>query len=212
MSEEINKMPYINGFQKSNTNPKGIDLLDWKYVFKFDINDHGGKETLGVDNFQIFLEEVYCNSPKNFYQVIREDHIVREYYDIDMEGKFHQEEWETLTIDFVRNFLYHRNNLDTTKNLLKEDFIILTAHKPEKLSFHLYSKKTAFKCIYHHKEFASQLKESIPEIDLSVYSKNRAMRLIGNSKYGQNRPLTSWSGGNIKILDTWIELPKKKFL
>ena len=206
--------PYKIGYQKTPDRPDGLDLQEYKYVFKFDENTEGGKKTIGVNDYPRFLEEVYARQPKNFYQVIRDERPIREYYDIDYQGDFPEDEWFTQTVDFIKNFLYHRNNIDKEINpekyttLNKDDFIILTAHKRDKLSFHFYSKKTGFKNISNHKSFSEKLKESIPQIDLSVYSKNRALRLIGNSKFGQDRCLKSWSG-SYNIMDTIVELPPK---
>lgn len=212
----MNNLPYKIGYQKSDKYPTGLDFNEWKYVFKFDEDENGQKDSIGVNNYTKFLEEVYSKNPKNFYQVVREDKPVREYYDIDMDGKFDPEDWETENIKVVKDFLHNRNNVDRENNpssyssLNKDDFIILTSHKPEKLSFHLYSKQTAFKSLEQNKLFAEKLKEFVPAIDLSVYSKNRAMRLVGNSKMKEpDRPLKPIFGGNIGIMDTWIELPNK---
>ena len=206
---------YESGYQKSETRPDGLDFNEWKYIFKWDTDEKGSKDSIAVNNYDAFMENVYSQNPKNFYQVIRENRPVREYYDIDMEGKFHSDEWESENNKFIKNFLHNRNNIDREINpssyssLNKDDFIILTAHKPEKLSFHLYSKKTAFKSINEHKLFSEKLRPFIPQLDLAVYSKNRCLRLIGNSKAGQDRPLKPAYGGNITIKDTWIELPDK---
>lgn len=208
---KVNK-DYESGYQKSETRPDGLDFNEWKYIFKWDTDEKGSKDSIVVNNYDAFMENVYSQNPKNFYQVIRENRPVREYYDIDMEGKFHTEDWESENNKFIKNFLHNRNFIERENNpssyttLSKDDFIILTAHKPEKLSFHLYSKTTAFKSIHEHKLFSEKLKEFVPQIDLSVYSKNRCLRLIGNSKAGQDRPLKPAYGSNITIRDTWVEL------
>lgn len=202
--------PYRIDYQKSDQYPNGLDFDKYKYIFKFDENNTGAKISIGVNDFTKFLENQYSIHPKNFYQVVRKDRVVREYYDIDMEGKFHEEDWDSESIRVIKDFLYHRNNTVSHLPLTKDDFIILTAHKRDKLSFHFYSKQTCFESVNHHKEFASRLKEKFQWIDLAVYSKNRALRLVGNSKYGQNRPLTPYpKTQSVSILDMWVELPKK---
>ena len=53
--------PYRIGFQKSDKNPNGLDLNEYKYVFKSDLGGDGGKRTIGVNDFNRFIQEHYAD-------------------------------------------------------------------------------------------------------------------------------------------------------
>lgn len=199
----------IGSNQKSDTHPEGVDFDKWEYIFKWTYDKEGHTETIGCHSLNAFYQFIYNDNPKHFFQVIRENKPIREYYDIDIEEKFREEEWETQNIKFLKDFFYNRNELLSELNLSgilqPEDFMILTSHSTHKLSFHLYSTKTYFENIEAHKHFSKMLKAKISVVDTSVYYKNRLLRLIGNSKFGQNRPLVGYKR-NYKIEETLIEL------
>lgn len=206
-------MPYREGYQKSEGNPNGFDMRENALFFKREVQKNYYKTYLcdSIEDFNTIQKQ-----SRNFYQVIRGDKPVREYYDFDM----------NMTEDEVKNFNDHEflNKFISvrikTLSLLqisneffrsRDDFIILTAHSSVKKSFHIYSKSTAFKNVDIHKQFTMEFNkhlvaENIKGLDHSVYTKNRLMRLIYNSKFGKDRPLIPFDEEKYSVADTLIEL------
>lgn len=198
------------GYQRSESNPQGIDFNKEGLFFKWMTDEKMGMQTIQCNSIENFIQLQNDNKESPyFFQVVRENYPVREYYDIDYGIK---EDEKISDYEFISEFISKRSQLITSLGipgkyyLYPNDLIILTAHSDKKLSFHIYSKKTGFKNTETHKQFSELLKKNIPAIDLSVYSKNRAMRLIGNSKFGQNRPLIPYDEKMYSVADTLIEL------
>ena len=198
----------VIGYQQSEANPNGIDFNKDGLYFKWNSDSTGAMQTIQCNSIDEFYQ-LQKDNDAHFFQVVRADKPVREYYDIDY---ILQEDEKISDHEFVSDFVAKRCKLITLLNipgkyfLYPNDLIVLTAHSDKKLSFHIYSKKTGFKNTETHKQFSDLLKKYIPAIDLSVYSKNRAMRLIGNSKFGQNRPLIPHDDHKYSVADTLIEL------
>lgn len=177
------------GFQNN------LDFHNYKYCFKYEYGDEG-KRCLIIGNDKNVFKEWFKSLPESqrkLYELIRENDIVAEFYDIDLkiEG---ENDVDELSIDIVKELLYTRNNI-CDKKLSNKDIIVLSAHTQKKLSLHIISLKTYFKNNKLQKFFAEDLftslnkNKSIFNIDTSVYSKNRCFRMYLNHKYGKNNKL-----------------------
>ena len=99
--------------------------------------------------------------------------------------------------------------------LLKPKWIILTASNSSKLSLHLINTNAVFDDNLTFKKFYSSFKTYFQtfknqpfDIDWSVCSKHRNMRIIDSSKFGTIRPLKVWDeyhvGERMKLSTTFI--------
>lgn len=182
----------VVGFQSQ------IDLNNYEYVFKYDYSDQdpAKKITLASNDIDAVLEYMKNHPKKHFYELIKENVPVREYVDIDyvLEHVPTEDEREMITYELVEQYLHIRNELSTT-SISKKDIIVLTCHREKKISIHIICKNHGFKNnqiqkIFQMDVFRKMMEEKmIGVIDNSVYSKNRAMRLLGSSKRGSSHPL-----------------------
>ena len=125
--------------------------------------------------------------PRNYSEIIQ-DKPCHLFFDLD-EGDVHAK-WKRLE-PLVNAFL----------NLLNVDYhhIVLDASKGEKRSLHVITRASKFVLASptQGKQFVKQL-ETIHDVDLgldtTIYTRNRCFRMLGNSKYGADRPLRGeWS-------------------
>jgi hypothetical protein len=135
----------------------------------------------------------------NFYEIIKEGCPCIEYYDIDaytsLPGPYHNLTEDEIVESFINARMeYHIEMLgDYNIPLRRGDFYITSTPGKDKVSLHIYIRNGfMFKNNnIHLKTFVKDFKkyceiENLPvEIDDSVYSKNRAFRLINNYKIGQ---------------------------
>ena len=171
-----------------------------KYVFKY---EYAPSKMMTVIFKDDCTEEKILNYmiqySRNWYDLIRDNKPVREFYDIDLAR---EDIPSTLTNDddIVH---YIVNTIINMRNTISEGFgttstkecIVMTANNETKISIHLIVKNVFYSCVQIQKDFQkhvhAQLRnsEQFFTTDLSVYSKNRCFRLLNNTKYDQDRPL-----------------------
>lgn len=184
-------IPFEMGFQRH------IDFNNKKYCFKHEYNDSGHRICYVCDNRREFLNCIRTLPENNrtFYELIRRDDTVAEYYDID----YKVDNWDidrcnTKSVEIIDSLLDTRNNI-YRHTLSKKDIIVLSAHTPYKISLHVISKKTFFKTNRMQnicaKDIYYEMKAIGNEynIDASVYKNNQCFRMFKNHKYGKNNTL-----------------------
>jgi hypothetical protein len=200
------------GFQSN------LDFYNKKYCFKYDYATNGRKCMIIGDDKNIFMEW-FKNLPyeqRKLYELIREDDIVAEYYDIDfkIEEKMDEETVNNLSDDIIRVLLDARNEV-SQQIISRKDLIVLSAHTPIKLSLHVISKKTYFMNNKLQRIFAQDVYNQINDlsnifnIDTSVYSKNRCFRMFLNHKYGKDNTLVLFNPqmySYASFEETWVVL------
>lgn len=175
------------------------DKLKHSFYFALDKNDKGGKE-YGSSKFVSDFLEIYNaleDSQKNFYELLRVNMPRYEYYDIDMKTASTPTEifckFNSIRLKFVRNELGYDFPADwrvtDSSRYIEEEGLW-------KVSLHLVNRAVVFKDGHQTKQWYDKLDEynkahhNIKDLfDISVCSKNRCMRMIGSSKFGQTRPL-----------------------
>ena len=219
------------------------------------INDFYIGQDLGADGKKVFYnishEElmILCKNDNNLYEILVTDKPRCLYLDIDI--KYHK--YRYVFDDYFGDV--EKDIVDKTQ-LLIDDFIdenfteicpkfkTLSASNKLKYSYHITCPNIVFKnhkesLVFHTKlldyiknrEDDEELLYVIKEcIDPLVYSKNRLMRLINQSKFGEDRPLKIYKGGPddteddyfitynknkhefMKLPTMWfhIEIPQKK--
>jgi len=175
----------------------------------------GNKKYGSISNDSDFfpLYEKIPDNKKNFYEVIRTERPRFEYYDIE----FYRDNFEIpFTMlkpeNFFNYFISVRNSVlrsfDIDPERYPAEWFISDSSKLKdgkfKVSYHIVNRKMIFN---NHQEtlawaeaFSKYIKKhpndklgkigkesNVP--DLSVYSSNRLMRILGSSKFGETRPL-----------------------
>lgn len=182
--------PFECGFQSN------INFENYKYNFKYEYGDHGKRCIICCDDRKQFLEWFYTlpKEQRKFYEFVRSNDIVAEYYDIDMKLYNKDIDPEQYSFEIIKLLLQVRNEFAFCK-LSNKDLIVLSAHTHDKLSLHIISKKTYFKNNRLQSAFAGVIFNNIKtettafNIDMSVYSNNRCFRMYQNHKYGKDNDL-----------------------
>lgn len=193
------------GFQNT------LNFHNRKYCFKYEYADRGRRCMLIGDDKDCFIQwfQSLPEKDRKLYELIREEDIVAEYYDIDypLNDLYNTDEWDEKDVienikDYIDSYSHHiiqvildtRNKL-SQQTISKKDLIVLSAHTSSKLSLHIISKKTYFRSNKLQFIFANDVYKSITEqnecfnIDTSVYSKNRCFRMYLNHKYEKDNKL-----------------------
>ena len=188
---------YTIGFQNT------IDFTTVKYCFKYEYADQGKRCCLVGNDRSVFLKWMsqLPKSQKKFYELIREDDPVAEFYDIDLAISNLPESHVTDMSHEIINALLDARNEVSDQTISRKDLVVLSAHTPTKLSLHVISKRTYFTNNQLHGLFAKTVYEEIVQqrtlgvhhvnfnIDTSVYSRNRCFRMYQNHKHGKDNAL-----------------------
>ncbi len=199
------------GFQST------LDFNKSKYCFKYEYDNNGKRCMIVGNDKNVFLDwfKHLPESQRKLYELIREDDIVAEYYDIDLslDTQYTLEELDDMSNSIIRTLLDARN--DVAQHILSnKDLIVLSAHTFDKLSLHIITTTTYFKNTRLHRLFALDVYKKLKEmtfftIDISVYSKNRSFRMFMNHKHGKNNPLILFNPiiyNYASLEDTWVVL------
>jgi hypothetical protein len=231
-----NQSELLKSFPEYRTGTGFKTTLDWekvyasKYVFKEDIGDNGEKLTIMVDDLEKFEKDIFSLPAEKrcFYEMIRRDRPVKEFYDIDYkpERELSKASIRAKEQLFIDHILSKRNKLVSTflaqlestsganspTLVTANDYIILSASVPRKVSLHLISKNSYFENMILHKRFSIELHSLIEgdkpypiNIDTAVYGKDQCFRLIGSCKRGKDNPLTGSPGSALSLQETIIQ-------
>jgi hypothetical protein len=168
-----------------------------KFYFAVDKGDGGKKEYGSCPDCDTFSVAYEHQEPKNFYELLYEKNPVCEYYDIDMSAV---DNTDNLTseqyFDLFQQIHSQFVNEELGLSFQTCNWRITDSSKDGKISLHLINRRRVFKnneeTQYWYSLFERFLKNNYPNLalfDTAVKSKNRCMRLIKSSKFGQNRPL-----------------------
>ena len=174
------------------------DLL----VFSYEINYGGVRRFMSssAKEFWSFYKDMAEN--KRFhYEVIVKSKPCKLYFDLEYFLKYNTAvNGHQMTLDFI-DFVNRKLREVFSKDVSKEDVVILESSSDAKFSIHLIYKKVIFsnndqmgqfvKKILSCEKFSvfNKSGESISFVDQNVYTSNRNFRLIFSSKLGKCRPL-----------------------
>jgi hypothetical protein len=175
------------------------DKLNHTFFFACDKNDKGCKEYGSAKNLAEFLK-VYNsldNSEKNYYEMIREKQPRYEYYDIDMSGTRTPKQVFALFNSIRMKFLRNEMSIIDDEPAWRITDSSREIDEGWKVSLHIVNKAIVFENAAQTKAWYDWFGEFVKThyvdmdnlFDVSVCSINRVMRMIGSSKFGQNRPL-----------------------
>jgi len=134
---------------------------------------------------------------RNYCEVL-ENRPCHMYFDLD-EGNVRQQ-WARL--EEMLNHVFH--NLKEEVGTVQ--YIFLDASKGKKQSAHIivvaekYILESPVQGRAFYQRLVDYFKTDVPKIDMGVYTRNRCFRMLGNSKYGQDRPLVGlpWT------MENWV--------
>ncbi|MDB4769552.1 PriCT-2 domain-containing protein [bacterium] len=153
-----------------------------------------------------FLDKIYPNITSRqrcFYEQIKENYSVYEYYDLDLKYGSNGMKYDN---DKLFDLFCHERQLfgvwmsDYACHTLFEIENLRVLHASidgVKTSLHIIHRSVSFRDTNTHKKFVSLFLTYLKEknsplfyiIDKGVYTKNRNFRIIGSTKIGQKRPL-----------------------
>lgn len=164
---------------------KEVEQKEGEKIWSLCVTSAGAKRFFAATEDEMWTR--MQQGPRNYSEIIQ-DKPCHLFFDLD-EGDVHAK-WKRLE-PLVNAFL----------NLLNVDYhhIVLDASKGEKRSLHVITRASKFVLASptQGKQFVKQL-ETIHDVDLgldtTIYTRNRCFRMLGNSKYGADRPLRGeWS-------------------
>jgi P4 family phage/plasmid primase-like protien len=183
-----------------------------KFYFAVDKGEGGKKEYGSCTDPDTFMLGYENQKIKNFYELLHENSPVCEYYDIDMSA---EDNINNLTseeyFEMFQGIHSQFANEELGLTFQKANWKITDSSRDGKISLHLINRSRVWKnnqeTNYWYSLFERFLKIQYPSLvlfDTAVKSKNRCMRLIGSSKFGQNRPLqrASWHQSSVDEDDT----------
>lgn len=164
-------------------------------IYSMDVSKKGAKQFIGRTLPSMWT--LMLNGPLNYCEVI-EDRPCHMYFDID-EGNVRQQ-WAILEKMLDAMFHALKDKVGTV------EYIFLDASKGKKQSAHIIviAEKYLLESPVQGRSFYQRLVDiygdDVPDIDLGVYTRNRCFRMLGNSKYGQDRPLVGldWT------MENWV--------
>lgn len=165
-------------------------------IYSMDVNAKGAKQFMArtLPSMWSLMQKGDCN-----YCEIIEDRPCHLYFDLD-DGNI-RAQWAIL--EKMLNAMFHamKDQVGTVQ------YIFLDASKGKKQSAHIIvvAEKYLLESPVQGRAFYQRLvdiyKSDAPTIDTSVYTRNRCFRMLGNSKYGQDRPLVGlpWT------MENWVK-------
>jgi len=225
-------MQEIQYFHRQDDMFKYAEENDFKFFFSYDKispSRAGAKEFGCSKNIDTFLDfyNPLSNDQKNFYEILKADISLYEYYDLDVkipknaDPEVYNNQTLFFWFDAIRsqfiNFNKPLTKINSQIRLEKPNWIILSSSNSSKLSLHLINKNAIFSNFktlsIYFTNFKNYFKNLCPnqlfDIDFSVYSRNRNMRIIDSCKYGSDRILTLWNEFHLTAIskkDTFISI------
>lgn len=183
--------------------------------FIFSVDKGEKKAYLGLDNLDIFPKLLDYFETKNFYEVIRGD--AGGYHPfVDIDYKYNDDSsTETVYNEFIEAY---EEFMEQTYNYTNPDIKITVSNRDEidsngykKISLHVVDKGAKFEeieqlLIFHtmFHSYCVNVKNQPKICDRASAQRNKNMRTIYSSKYGQNRPLLPYDDDNPQIMDYMI--------
>lgn len=185
----------MNNLQFFSTQEKSFQHAEKEghlFFFAVDYAEGGKKKYGSTPDFSTFYPLYLQQETKNFYELLKTEQPRLEYYDIDCPTSKSSEQ-----IFLKFNSIYNEFISTTFKNSPPPEWCITDSSKFGKVSLHLVNQNMIFnnqeETQIHYNRFEDFLREFHPTeiniFDTAVKSKNRCMRLLQSSKWGQNRPL-----------------------
>jgi hypothetical protein len=174
-----------------------LDFEEANYCFKYEYNLTGGRYTITTNDRQEFLDWMnqFHEKDRCFYEMLREDDPVAEYYDIDFKiDQWTPEQVREKSLEIIQ-VLMEARMWAGLPGVGDHDWVVLEAHTSTKLSLHLISRKTFFDQNYIQRVWAELVSEQIVNeevdfnIDTSVYSRNQCFRMYKSHKFGKSNTL-----------------------
>lgn len=164
-------------------------------IYSMDVNTKGAKQFMARTLPSMW--SLMQNGQRNYCEII-EDRPCHMFFDLD-NGNVRQK-WAVLEKMLDAMFYAMKDHVGTVQ------YIFLDASQGKKQSAHIivmaekYLLESPAQGRSLYQRLVDIYHDDVPEIDLGVYTRNRCFRMLGNSKYGQNRPLVGldWT------MENWV--------
>ena len=176
------------------------------FIVACDVNEEGAKKFASfksINSFEFFYEN---QTTKNYYEVICSDSKSKLYIDLDLHNVTLLDSQKIL-----QKILHQLDSFCLIFCDTSPHCNISESHSEIKKSFHLISDNICFENQKQRSLFSEEFHKFLshdlkPFFDSSVYSKNRCFRLLGSSKFGQQRPLVPTSSSSSSLSDHCVFL------
>ena len=168
-------------------------------LFASDVTDRGAKRFYTCD-YEYFVFNYYPNlSVKHEYEVLRWDRPTKIFFDLDCSGaEWNAELFNKLITQVIEKTI---EKCAILFEQLSPVYYLLESSSSEKFSAHLIF-DIVLETMEDVKCFVNTFFDTVPGVDMSVYSRNRCFRILGSSKKGNGRKLI---GGNVDLFRTFIQ-------
>lgn len=165
-------------------------------IYSMDLNTKGAKQFMARTLPSMW--SLMQSGDRNYCEVI-EDRPCHMFFDLD-DGNV-REQWHIL--EKMLDAMFH-----AMKDIVGEvQYLFLDASKGKKQSAHIiiiaekYLLESPVQGRAFYQRLVDMYEDDVPKIDTSVYSRNRCFRMLGSSKYGQDRPLIGlpWT------MENWVK-------
>jgi len=153
-------------------------------IYSMDVNVKGAKQFMARTLPSMW--SLMQKGNRNYCEIIQ-DRPCHMYFDLD-EGNV-REQWRILEKMLDYMFLAMKDHVGTVQ------YIFLDASKGKKQSAHIivmadkYLLESPVQGRALYQRLVDIYQDDVPKIDVGVYTRNRCFRMLGNSKYDQDRPL-----------------------
>ena len=175
------------------------------FYYASDLTKGGAKE-YGVSTLSNFIPLYQKRKFKHFYELLKSDRPRHAYFDLDVKDREDltpEEVFDSFRETYMRYQAF--NDLPISTDFRVSDS---TTANRDKISLHIIDKNVIWINWADGDRESKKFFEYV-DCDNSVYSKNRCMRMIGSSKFGQIRPFerASWheDSKNAPIEDFFIQ-------
>lgn len=174
---------------------KDVDPKADEKIYSMDVNRKGAKQFMARTLPSMW--SLMQKGNRNYCEVIQ-DRPCHMFFDLD-EGNV-RKKWHVLEKMLDAMFFAMKDNVGTVQ------YIFLDASKGNKQSAHIiviaekYLLESPVQGRALYQRLVDIYKDDVPKIDLGVYTRNRCFRMLGNSKYDQDRPLVGlpWT------MENWV--------
>tara|TARA_B110000858_G_C17809817_1_gene480506 strand:- start:7357 stop:8253 length:897 start_codon:yes stop_codon:yes gene_type:complete len=174
---------------------KDVDAKADEKIYSMDVSNKGAKQFMARTLPSMW--SLMQTGKRNYCEII-EDRPCHMYFDLD-EGNVRQQ-WAVLEKMLNAMFFALKDQVGTVQ------YIFLDASRGKKQSAHIivmaekYLLESPVQGRSLYQRLVDIYGDDVPSIDLGVYTRNRCFRMLGNSKYGQDRPLVGlpWT------MENWV--------
>lgn len=176
---------------------------NYRFFFTEEISESGAQKFYAAQSLEVFLDmykTVNYLYDTHFHEMIPSFRPRYEYFDIDLKVTNSDINAKNVFINFRDiHSAFMRNQGVHTDEICNTKYYITDSSTSEKISLHIVNRSRVFSDYEEMKIWTDEFIKffnsehvkiyfGVHGLDSQVYAPNKTMRMIGSSKYGQNRP------------------------